>query len=110
MTYTITIQSQHSTSSSSSSSPIDEVKHLRNIGKQLTKLLYNTSNSCYSEIQIIIPQSFKGDNTIKCVGRLVLGEICYCQQHIKPHISALHISLNHIISHARKNGKNITII
>ena len=108
MASTITIKSQHS--ASSSASPIDEVKHLRNIGKQLTKLLYNTSNSSYNEIQIILPQSFNGNNTIKCIGRLARGEICYCQQHIKPHISALHISLNHIISHARKNGKNITII
>ena len=80
---------------------------LQDVGKKLTKLMYNSQDNTLNDksIVVVFPDT---DNTptttAKCVGRVARDE-----ENIYQEIISLQNSIRHIVRHAIKHGINITI-
>tara|TARA_Y100001936_G_C15891069_1_gene568021 strand:+ start:271 stop:612 length:342 start_codon:yes stop_codon:yes gene_type:complete len=83
---------------------------LKDVGKQLTKLMYNTQKGTLNNKSIIVV--FPDNNTtssVKCIGGVEEGRVQTCENNISHEIIALQNSIRHIVRHAIKHGIDITI-
>jgi hypothetical protein len=79
---------------------------LQDVGKKLTKLMYNSQKNTLDDksIVVVFPDTENSTTTAKYVGRIARDE-----ENIYQEIISLQNSIRHIVRHAIKHGINITI-
>ena len=113
---TIIIQSQTSSLDPNNNPQKTEVSQLKDVGTQLTKLMYNPNKSKFdgTSIIVILPESsFDSLSLQTCTqsshSRLSRDEKYHTDIKLLEHVISLQNSIKHIVRHALKHGINIKI-
>ena len=110
---TIIIQSQTSIPNPNNNPQKTEVSQLKDVGMQLTKLMYNPNKNRFdgTSIIVVLPDSSFDTLSLQTLGETRLSRDEKYNKDIKllEHVLSLQNSIKHIVRHALKHGINIKI-
>ena len=101
-------------SDQNASTTITQTSQLKDIGKQLTKLMYSSTDNPKTRFEnttiiVVLPDLISTNNDIPCKGGIARGEKCDCTNDSINDIISLQNSIKHIVRHGIKHGIDIKI-